>query len=670
MATSGSFNTTSYDGRYYTLSWKATQSIENNTSTIAWTLTANGGNSGWYAERTVKVVIAGETVYSKTDRVTRYKGTVAIGSKTVSHDTYGEKSFTASVQAAVYTSSVNCTGSGSFDLDPIPRKSSLSLSASEIEMGKAVTLTIEKVSSNFTDNLWYDIGNGWVWVADNVTSGYQWKVPIAFADRIPNDTSLSVKLAIDTYNGDTFIGTAIKTFTANVPDYSPTFSVGFSDAMGYEEVYGVYVQSKSKLKIEVKGTGGYSSTVNSYKITFDGKTYTSNSITTDILKNSGSLPVNITITDTRGKTATGSKSIGIIAYTPPAISSMNVARYKLNDEGIYELNNSGDYLGVKFSAGITPLNSKNTASYKVEYKKVTETEYSEPITLTDYANQYSVVDGVYYFIADKLSSYNITLTATDAFDNAPKTGIGTSIKKRFSMLKKVFGFAIGKIAELEGVFDIALQTRFTGGILQPVLEPNTDFNDVIIPNTYTLKNTSTANYSNCPLPDGTTGTLTIETSGNEGQIRQIVTNCSKVNPVRYERAFFYDNWGEWICTSAFEGKLLWSGGMWMNAEHTIALAEKVSEQPNGIVLVFSAYYQDDARDWAFNHCFVSKYAVNNYSGKGSSFWLTNTTDNFATKYLYISDTEIKGHADNDTPITKNGITYNNNYFVLRYVIGV
>ena len=79
MATSGSFNTSSYDGRYYQLSWTATQSVTNNQSTISWTLKALGGNSSWYAERTVKVVLAGATVYSKTDRVSRYTGTVASG---------------------------------------------------------------------------------------------------------------------------------------------------------------------------------------------------------------------------------------------------------------------------------------------------------------------------------------------------------------------------------------------------------------------------------------------------------------------------------------------------------------------------------------------------------------------------------------------------------------
>ena len=152
MALSGSFNTGSYDGRYYTLSWSASQSIANNQSTISWTLTANGGNASWYAERTVEVVIAGSTVYSKTARVQRYKGTVASGTLTLSHDSVGNKSFSASVRTAVYYSSVNCTGSGSWSLDTIPRQANLT-SAPEFNDEQNPTIYYSNPAGNNVDTL-------------------------------------------------------------------------------------------------------------------------------------------------------------------------------------------------------------------------------------------------------------------------------------------------------------------------------------------------------------------------------------------------------------------------------------------------------------------------------------------------------------------------------------
>ena len=41
-----------------------------------------------------------------------------------------------------------------------------------------------------------------------------------------------------------------------------------------------------------------------------------------------------------------------------------------------------------------------------------------------------------------------------------------------------------------------------------------------------------------------------------------------------------------------------------------------------------------------------------------------------TKYLYINDTSISGHDDNNLTGSNNGIIYANDKFVLRYAIGV
>ena len=125
MALSGSLSTNDYDGRYYKLSWTATQSVATNKSTINWTLEALGGSSNWYAERTLEVVIAGSTVVSKTDRVQRYKGVIQTGSLTLTHDAQGKKSFSASIKAAVYGTAVNLTGSSTFTLNTIARYATL-----------------------------------------------------------------------------------------------------------------------------------------------------------------------------------------------------------------------------------------------------------------------------------------------------------------------------------------------------------------------------------------------------------------------------------------------------------------------------------------------------------------------------------------------------------------
>ena len=113
-----------------------------------------------------------------------------------------------------------------------------------------------------------------------------------------------------------------------------------------------------------------------------------------------------------------------------------------------------------------------------------------------------------------------------------------------------------------------------------------------------------------------------------------------------------------------------SSGMCMTAEHTANLSEAVSAQRHGIVLVFCAYNGIDDTNYSWQSFFVPKQLVA-LSTSGHTFTLSQEKFSYTgTKYLYIYDTYITGHSDNSLTGTNNGITYANNKFVLRYVIGV
>lgn len=125
----GSFNTTGYktsSGDNITLlfKWERTNaSIENNQSTISWSLEGDRKNKGYVKAGNIKVVIEGETVYQETkNRINLYDGTpVASGTKVINHNTDGSKTFSCSVEAGIYVVAVNAVGSASFELDQIPR---------------------------------------------------------------------------------------------------------------------------------------------------------------------------------------------------------------------------------------------------------------------------------------------------------------------------------------------------------------------------------------------------------------------------------------------------------------------------------------------------------------------------------------------------------------------
>lgn len=123
-----------------------------------------------------------------------------------------------------------------------------------------------------------------------------------------------------------------------------------------------------------------------------------------------------------------------------------------------------------------------------------------------------------------------------------------------------------------------------------------------------------------------------------------------------------------------ESKILWgedlTSGMHMTAGDTINLVEAVSAQKHGIVLVFCIYNGTDDTNHSWQSFFVPKQLVA-LSTSGHTFILGSGKFTYTgTKYLYINDTSISGHDDNNLTGSNNGITYANDKFVLRYVIGV
>ena len=111
---------------------------------------------------------------------------------------------------------------------------------------------------------------------------------------------------------------------------------------------------------------------------------------------------------------------------------------------------------------------------------------------------------------------------------------------------------------------------------------------------------------------------------------------------------------------------------YMDGAKTVLLEEKISDQLNGIILVWS-FYNGGAKNWGWNFTVVPKLFVtdNPELGGMSTFMAENATlGNVGAKYIYVQDDRIMGHDNNSASGTgPSGIKYNNNKFVLRWVYG-
>lgn len=354
-------------------------------------------------------------------------------------------------------------------LDSIGLASTLSCAGGTL--GQEVTLNIITESTASAHVINYSCGNiSGVAKLMTYERQIQWIPPIDLAESEPSGTSVSVTFTLETYVSGKLIGTNTEVASFLIPDdILPTATAEITDAKGYADIYGGYIQNQSALSIVLAADGAYGSTIRSQRISFDGKTYTAANVTTEVIKGSGELELVVTVKDSRGREASVTLEVPVLPYEPPKIGSLAVQR--CNEDGTR--NKSGTYLIATFDALITSLGEVNTASYKLQYKKSSASHYTE-VALESLSGKFSVSGETYIFEADPNFSYNVVVVAEDAFATISKSANGLSKSVFWSRMAKGMGFAFGKICELKSHLDMGWHIYMNGNRIYGLPEPQED----------------------------------------------------------------------------------------------------------------------------------------------------------------------------------------------------
>lgn len=150
--------------------------------------------------------------------------------------------------------------------------------------------------------------------------------------------SFTGTFALTTTSGSTQIG-SVSSKTATVQttsaNSSPTLS-GFTYADINTTTTGVtgnnqyFIQGYSSLQVTPgTATAKNNATISNYTATCNGVSVsntTGSALTVGKISKSGSVTVTLTVTDSRGYTATYSKTVTVIAYSPPKVSSLTLRR--------------------------------------------------------------------------------------------------------------------------------------------------------------------------------------------------------------------------------------------------------------------------------------------------------------------------------------------------------
>lgn len=448
------------------------QSVEGNYSMVRiyWTSTQSGESYNNYTKTAyyyVSVNGGSETTYSVSYKLPKGSTRVVVDTTIkVEHKTDGTGSVSVRTWMATGISAGTITKSQSLTLDTIPRATTPTLSASSADMGASVTISLPRASSSFTHDLAYQFNGGsWTSISTGVGTSYSWTVPDK-ATSIPNATSGTMRLRCITKSGSTTIGTKYVSLTAKVPSsVVPTVSaVAHTEATsGLAAQFGAYIRDKSKLTITVTASGAKSSTISEYQTTFQNKTYTTKSFTSDLLATAGTLTIKSRVKDSRGRWSSWkSVSITVLDYSRPKIQAL--AAYRCDSTG--SAADDGTYIAVRYQYSVTSLNSKNTAAMAVKYKRSTATSYTSLLTGSALSANTIAKPSTPTFSTDY--EYDLQLTVKDWFGaETVAATVLPSGKVILDIKADGLGIAFGKTAEEAGIdfgWDIVDQVKSFGAL--------------------------------------------------------------------------------------------------------------------------------------------------------------------------------------------------------------
>lgn len=476
---SGAFETSVYDaaGSLYPnrirVEWSSSQSVANNTSTIYWTVKSAGGsgNSYYYVMTgPVTVNIANTTVYSRSDRFEMHVGeTLGSGSFTITHNQSGNATLTAWAEAAIYTYAVSSTRYGySVDLPQIPRASSISVSGNT--MGSPITISISKAASSFTHTITYQFGNiTETLVTQTSNSSVSWTPPLKLAMQIPDNTSGYGTIWCTTFSGGTNVGQKSINFTLYVPsNIKPSISSFVPSIAHGSFECGMYVKNHSAVTWTASVAGEYGSVIR--KCVIDGPnlhyeaTHSSTSYcdTSSTLTSYGNKNYTITITDSRGRTASRTGSINIVDYNPPVITSAN--SFRSNADG--SMNSSGTYVTHKITASFYTLSGKNNIKIDVYSREGGTDSYGNLVSIKNDSN--NTISYTYTYPSGSFNTLKIYEFKFDIYDSVggqdtKYTRVGTK-NIPLNIAKDNNSVAIGGFAQTsqnnQGRFDCAWEAHF------------------------------------------------------------------------------------------------------------------------------------------------------------------------------------------------------------------
>lgn len=399
------------------------QSIANNTSTVYYRLyiQGKGGYGFWNKYHTGKtsVVINGSTIHNQTGRDFDIRNggiqQLASGTTNVKHNEDGSKSF--SFSASLWSSSATGSISGNFTLSKIPRKSDFYVKnekgsgITRFYAGDKIKVEINKKVSSFTHTLSIKyLGKEETLISKTSSANiYYTDSGKIMENYMQNLRSMPIDFVLYTYDGNTRIGYVVKRLTIDVSSSAgPVInSVDVTEAnqnkiniIGSSPFY----QLLSDLKVSTNASGKYGASIKNISVNLGNLSKSGSNVILDNVNLKGDQNIKVTVQDSRGFSASTTKTINLSPYNLPNISFFNAYREETNTK----------YASARMVIESTVIDNKNPLEVKVDVVEKDSTSwknvYSATVGNGKFNGTISLGGGF-----DDFKAYDVRLSIADKF---------------------------------------------------------------------------------------------------------------------------------------------------------------------------------------------------------------------------------------------------------------
>lgn len=430
--TSGSFLTNSVSYTYngvnittrFRLDWSVTSTdLVNNQYTINVKLTQVLSPDGYQRSVQRYSITVDGTTTSNSYGTETYGGNGTVWAnynQVITMNDDGNKNVTFKVEVAVGQYSFNCTATQSFQMGTIPRYSTLTIPT--MTMGSQATITVNQAVSTFYSVVGITYNGAYTEFQPQTGSSFTitWTPTDITSSVTDSDHADAVIQCFTYFDSALSQGGLITEETA--PVYVPANIVPSVTIQSITEansnLVGLpFIVGYSLLRVVISFTGNTGSTYVSGKLVCGNETITSSAQTfiTRIPLASTSNVVTVTVTDSRGRTASATQTVSAVNYSPPTLA-LDLTRTDSNNDPSplgtnVSIKATWNYANIQGNSAtiVTTINGSDQ-SYTPSVNSQTTWTQVATFTGVSVADELTVTS----VITDKVSSSTVTITLPKA----------------------------------------------------------------------------------------------------------------------------------------------------------------------------------------------------------------------------------------------------------------